>query len=433
MHREPGSGTMKNVLFISYEFPPTINIASLQACNYVRHLQDFGWRPHVLTVRENGFGESTDKSLMDKIPAGVQITRTGYFNIRQPSLLFRKFPNSIAARALRRFCANLPPDEQIGWLLYAYFHALKIIRSHQIDAIYTLSAPYTSHLIGYLLKRKTGLPWAAHFEDEWTENPNRNYPFIFQRKFDTWLERKILYSPEHIFLAWAGMASLFPIDISAKSSTVTIAYDETDFQTVSDKEERNNKFCITYTGSLYNYRKATNFLSAIDKLLTEGRLEISKVELIFIGRTRDVALTGFENSPAAKVIRRVGLLSHHQVFSYLKRASILLLIMDQLDRAKHCILGKTFEYIASGRPILALGPREGAIPDLIRRTRTGVVVEYDDVEEIKKAVLHMYRRWEKGELSIEPDWQEVGRHEAKEVTKNLARVLDSITEDRHNA
>lgn len=417
---------MKNVLFISYEFPPKINMGSLQACTYARYLQNFGWNPHVLTVKKGGFGEPVDELLMDKIPSEVQITRTGYLEVRQPSLLFRKFPESRLAHALIRLWDNLPPDEQIGWLPFAYFQAMRIICSQQIDAIYTLSGPYTSHLIGYLLKKKTGLPWAAHFGDEWTQNPNRLYPLALQRRLDAWLEQETLNLADQIVLAWPGMVSLFPIDISSKSSTVTLSFDETNFQTLSDKK-RTDKFCITYTGSLYNYRKATSFLRAMEDLLSEKQLAIDRVELLFMGQARSVAFSGFENSLAAKVIRCVGLLPHCQVFDHLKQASVLLLIMDQLNRAKHCIQGKTFEYIASGRPIIALGPSEGATPEIIRRTKTGVVVNYDDIEGIKTAILSMYNRWEKDELSIEPDWQEISRHEAKEVTKELAQVLDRIT------
>ncbi len=417
---------MKNVLFISYEFPPKINMGSLQACTYARYLQNFGWNPHVLTVRKGGFGEPVDELLMDKLPSEMQITRTGYLEVRQPSPLFRKFPESRLAHALIRLWDNLPPDEQIGWLPFAYFQAMRIICSQQIDAIYTLSGPYTSHLIGYLLKKKTGLPWAAHFGDEWTQNPNRLYPLALQRKIDAMLEQWTLHSADQIVLAWSGMVSLFPIDISTKSSTVTLAFDETNFRTLSN-EKRSDKFCITYTGSLYNYRKATSFLRAMEDLLSEKQLAIDRVELLFMGQARSVAFSGFENSLAAKVIRCVGLIPHCQVFDHLKQASVLLLIMDQLNRAKHCIQGKTFEYIASGRPILALGPLEGTTSDLIRRTKTGVVVDYEDVEGIKKAVLDMYTSWEKDELSIEPDWQEIGRHEAKEVTKELAQVLDRIT------
>ena len=63
---------------------------------------------------------------------------------------------------------------------------------------------------------------------------------------------------------------------------------------------------------------------------------------------------------------------------------------------------------------------------MIRRTRTGVVVDYENIEGIKKAILNMYTKWENGELSIEPDWQEIGKNEAKRVTMKLAHVLNGI-------
>ena len=417
---------MKNVLFISYNFPPMLNVASLQAYTYVRHLQKYDWNPHVLTVKKGDWWEPVDNSLMGKIPPVVHVSRTRYFNINYMSLLLRYFPSSIPVRIIEKVGACLPPDGQIGWLPFAYRQAMRIVRSQRIDAIYTLSAPYTSHLIGYLVKRKTGIPWVAHFGDEWTQNPNRRYPFVWQRRVDAWLERLTLDSADQIVLAWAGMESLFPIEISAKSSVVTLSFEETDFRSPANERKGENKFCITYTGSLYSYRIAINFLKAMEELLAEKKLAINKVDLLFIGRARSIAFTGFENSHVSQVVRCIGMISHDQIVGYLKQASVLLLIMDQLDRATYCIQGKTFEYIASGTPILALGPQDSATSELIRRTKTGIVVNYEDIEGIKKAILNMYTKWGNGELSIEPNWQEIGKNEARVVTMKLAQTLDHI-------
>ncbi|MFX6461567.1 hypothetical protein ABTG33_18475, partial [Acinetobacter baumannii] len=67
----------------------------------------------------------------------------------------------------------LVPDDQILWFPYAMKKGLEIFKQHQIDVVFSTSGPYTNHLVGLYLKRKTGLPWIADFRDPWTQNMHR--------------------------------------------------------------------------------------------------------------------------------------------------------------------------------------------------------------------------------------------------------------------
>jgi glycosyltransferase involved in cell wall biosynthesis len=60
--------------------------------------------------------------------------------------------------------------------------------------------------------------------------------------------------------------------------------------------------------------------------------------------------------------------------------------------------GKLFEYLAAGRPILALVPPDGAASDLVRAADAGIVVAPDDVGAIKSAIEELVQRWRSGTL-----------------------------------
>jgi glycosyltransferase involved in cell wall biosynthesis len=73
-------------------------------------------------------------------------------------------------------------------------------------------------------------------------------------------------------------------------------------------------------------------------------------------------------------------------------------VPDADGRGKGVLSGKVFEYIAAGRPILAVVPPDGAAAELIRETRAGTVVAPDDVAGIRAALEVLHARYLDGGL-----------------------------------
>lgn len=162
---------MHNVLMILYYFPPLGGIGTLRSLGHVKHLPALGWKPYVLSVRESTRLGVIDETLVGKVPSDVELFRTNFLDIRRPFQIFSYLPFFKLSRYLSQAYRLLPPDHFIGWIPFSYNKAIKIIARDNIDALYTLSSPYSSHLIGLLLKKKLKIPWVADFGDEWTRNP----------------------------------------------------------------------------------------------------------------------------------------------------------------------------------------------------------------------------------------------------------------------
>jgi glycosyltransferase involved in cell wall biosynthesis len=79
--------------------------------------------------------------------------------------------------------------------------------------------------------------------------------------------------------------------------------------------------------------------------------------------------------------------------------ALLLLVPDAGGRGKGVLSGKVFEYLAAGRPILAVVPPDGAAAELIRETSAGTVVAPDDVEGIARALRDLASRHANGGLA----------------------------------
>jgi hypothetical protein len=85
--------------------------------------------------------------------------------------------------------------------------------------------------------------------------------------------------------------------------------------------------------------------------------------------------------------------------------------------------GKLFEYIGSRKPIFGLVPN-GVARSTITESKAGRVVNPDDVQGIKKAIIEYYALWEKNQLpEIDPEFAHY--YDRIKLTGELARELSS--------
>ena len=82
--------------------------------------------------------------------------------------------------------------EPLSYIWNAYKSCLNICRAHKIDVI-TVQDPFITGFIGYLLKRKLGIPLAVQLHGDIFDNPNwlrENYKNPFFNIFGKWLIKR---------------------------------------------------------------------------------------------------------------------------------------------------------------------------------------------------------------------------------------------------
>ena len=116
----------------------------------------------------------------------------------------------------------------------------------------------------------------------------------------------------------------------------------------------------------------------------------------------------------------IGYVPHGEVIEYQKKANLLLLMINNTPNAKGIITGKVFEYIASKRPILVVGPEDGDLSTIINTTKSGIVCGFDDVKKLKLTLLRLYNN----EINFEPNPAAYSR---QSLTKKLSEILNQLT------
>ena len=159
----------KSLLMVVYFFPPLAGAGAQRPLKFAKFLPNFGWRPVILTVKNPDWYYAMDFDLLHDVPRSALIKRS--IMIKSAWLYYLLNPLRVKAFEKRISRLFIQPDNQIGWIPFAYWRAKDLIAKGEITCIYTTSGPLSSHIIGLLLKQRTGLPWIADFRDEWVDQP----------------------------------------------------------------------------------------------------------------------------------------------------------------------------------------------------------------------------------------------------------------------
>jgi glycosyltransferase involved in cell wall biosynthesis len=136
-------------------------------------------------------------------------------------------------------------------------------------------------------------------------------------------------------------------------------------------------------------------------------------------------------SPATRIH---GFLSHDESRALVRTADLLFLPMHDLPVGVRATVvpGKTYEYIASGRPILAAVP-DGDARDLLAATGTAALCRPKDSNAMATAIIETYERSRAGHPGQSPNEGVLRRHEYRSLAGELAAVFDRLTVTRPSA
>lgn len=435
---------MKNVLVIAYYFPPSGGPGVQRVLKHIQYLPEFGWNPIVLTV-SNGDYPARDESLLAKIPKNIHVERT---HIYEPYDIYRKFVglkaktpidvNTIkkdhAERSTQEKIAEFIratlfiPDARIGWLATGISAGKRLIHEHSIEAIYSSSPPYTCSLLARALKRATGKRWIAGFRDPWTGFLSTPKRWFLPAAIDRHLERSVFSEADAVEVAWEGIIKdvngKYPDLDFSKFHHVTNGFDSADFPDMTTEPPRQDtRFTLTYTGSMYGRRTPASVFAALEMLIAQGAVRPDELCLRFIGRFGNEVQEMFANATFSDSIEVISYVPHAESVRWLFRSDVLLLVVDEAKDSEEIVPGKVYEYIGTGKPVLAIAPQHSAIAELIRSTNAGFVAHQSEIEktaELLRTMIHAHRT---ATPITAPNMQEIQRFERRESARELAKLL----------
>lgn len=391
--------SLSKVLLITYYWPPSGGAGVQRSLKFVRYFRDFGIEPIVITVNpEKASYPVLDPSLKADIPAGIKVYTTASFeplNILSGIAGKKNVPYGGFANAnkesrtqtlLRWVRGNFfIPDARVGWVRYAVKEAIRIIEKEGIKTVLISSPPHSSQLIGLKLKKRfPDLCWVADLRDPWTD--------IYYYKdllhtaaaasLDKKYERQVLEQADAVVVVSEPIRQQF-LTKSDKINPTAIhvipnGYDEEDFK--EDIQPDPDYFTISYVGTMADSYEPMSFFKALKELTRQAGKR--KLRFRFVGTTPWTLKQKTEDLGLSECVEWKGLVSHREAIHYMKSSDVLLLLIPVIEGAEGILTGKLFEYLGSGRPILGLGPANGAAAAIINECEAGKMFEREQEGEM---------------------------------------------------
>lgn len=431
----------RRVLLVAYYVPPAGGPAVQRVLQFIEHLPEEGWEVEVLTVQEGAY-PNRDPSLLASVPSSTPIHRTLsvdpvalYARLRGggkdalPAGSLGEEGDSLLEKGARWIRANLfIPDARIGWWPFAVWRGKRLLETGRFDAIVSSGAPHSVHLIGRTLHRSTGTPWIADLHDPWTDiSYYDEFPHTrWAERLDAHFERSVLSEANTVTTVSPTWADLFASKAENRYAVVENGFDPATFESVTPPLAED--FVLAHVGKLYASRNPTVLWEALAALRDEERIPRLTVQLT--GTVDPVVRQSIERHGLSPIVEVNDFVPHDEAVRRMARSTLLLLLIEPFAQANGMITSKLYEYLASGRPILGVGPSGGDADALLREHEAGEVVSWTDVERAKEVIVAHYEAWASGTPASGAAWDDIQVHNRLHQARRLAGELESVVDSR---
>ena len=319
------------------------------------------------------------------------------------------------------------PSNELGWIISGTLKGVKVVNSEKIDLIFVSCPPYTLAINGVILKMVTKKPLIIDFRDGWTLDPYITYLTSVHKIIDTFLHQKVMEKADRIICISNSMRKEFCITFPLCDKKVIVV--PNGFDAIPLKHHNSiGKFTIAFIGSTYNcsqYRSPLIFFEALKNIIIAGKISEGDMNVIFFGDNSKELIEMIDNFKFNKFIKFSPRVSQNEATDCMLNSNLLLLI----ERST-ALTTKAFEYLASGKPILAI-ISNGELAELIRDySDNSYISTSENVDEIAEAKARdAYTKWINGELKLTV-YEKLKRFREKfdreSLTGEVSKAFDSL-------
>lgn len=289
------------------------------------------------------------------------------------------------AVAQRGLGVVLFPDESVTWVPKAVRMARQQFGGRHPDVVLSMAPRFSAHLAAERLARLWHVPWVAEFQDPFVGNVFTAWPTPLHQAAAALLERRWIQDAAAVTTTTESlrrqMLARYP-RLADKIAVIPNGYDPVDPDPVALDR---NHLHIVHCGQLYGGRVPDHFLSAIADLGRRRPDLARRLRVHFVGPVSQRVETVARRLGLVETVQSEGVAPHARSMGWMRAADLLLLIKHVSPLAAPQVPTKLYEYLSTGKPILALA-HESELAQILRRAGAGVIVPPSDVDAISRAV-----------------------------------------------
>lgn len=439
---------MRRVLIITYYWPPSGGSGVQRWLKMSKYLPENGWQPVVYTA-DNAEYPMEDKSLDSDVAPETEVIRQP---IVEPYSFYKKFLGIKKGEKVKAGFINegakktgwkenlsvwvrgnfFIPDARCWWIKPSVKYLTNYLKEHPVDAIVSTGPPHSMHLIARALHRKFNIPWVADFRDPWTD-----IDFYKDLKLTPWADRKhhrlerqvLTEATKVVTIGWdcaKGLEQLGAKDVAV----ITNGYDfdqpivEVHHDT-SMLDQGTLPFTMSHIGIIGANRNPETFWQAFADIVETFPETSQPIRIRLIGQVDNSVLESIKRHNIEKYVEITPYIPHNQVLEEQQKSAVLLLFINNSPNAKGVLTGKLFEYLASGRPILCIGPEDGDSARVLNETETGITVGFNNKEKMITVISDLYQKYVDNQLESQQS-SLVEKYSRRNLTKDFVKILNEI-------
>ena len=424
---------MKKALVITYYWAPAGGPGVQRWLKFVKYLRDFGVEPIIYTPLNPTY-PMVDTHIADDLPQDLTLLKTKIWEPYSLASLFSKektkkisagiIPSkklSWMDKCLLWVRGNLfIPDARILWVRPSVRFLTDYITAHNIDTIITTAPPHSIHLIGLHLKEKfPSLRWIADFRDPWTNIGYHSQLLLTAKsaRKHLSLEQKVLQTADTLIVTSPSTQREFQAKTQKPIVLITNGYDNT----FTEKIPLSPSFLLSHIGSLLSERNPETLWKVLGEMIQENTDFRKDLRICLAGKVSEEVFASIDRYGLSSFLEYKGYLSHTEALTLQHTSQLLLLLEINHPKTEGIIPGKLFEYMASQRPILALGYQQWDVKDIISQTQTGTTLSVTDANAIKQAINHYYTLYKDNNLYSQP--LSIESYHRKALTQKLSKII----------
>lgn len=437
------SGGVMHIVIVTHYYPPLNAIASFRPASFARYFAESGIDVTVLTTEKSIAEGSLDLSVfkhprltVHEIPyKKLQFWRKPSVespagnHVAQPVVPASSF-KTILTRA-RRWgvaCLGSLVDYQYFWTREAVHKFEEIHAQKPVDLLISSFGPPASHFIASsVIQKHRNIRWIADYRDLWSQRHIMTAKGIF-KIVERYIEKRTVKSASHLTTVSQPLEAKLQELVNGKIP-VSIVYNGYDSELDPSKfisgRMINQKMHIVYTGTIYEGRSDPSPLfQAIAELAAEDVITEEDITVSFYGNRMANLSQLVEKYKVSAWVELKGAVTHTESLLAQQNADFLLFLESNKPDARGVLTGKLFEYITTGKPILAVGVDAFcASAQVIRETDTGEVFS-TDVIRIKN---YLKQVWiDKRESLRSPKLDVIATYSRKQQSAKMMEIIGGL-------
>ena len=417
------------VLIITYYWPPAGGSGVQRWLKFVKYLRDFDIEPIVFTADDPDYAIK-DESLLEEIPQELEVLKQ---RIWEPNKLMGKGKQTSAGFLNPRptFFGQIShyiranyfiPDARKYWIKPSVKFLKAYLKNSDVDIIITTGPPHSLHLIGLELKKTLPIKWIADFRDPWTEIDYFHQLPLTKKSLAKHkeLEEEVIQNADAVLVVGDTMRS----KMEALNKNIHVITNGFDGELSSYQTDLGKKFTMTHVGMMNADRNPKMLWKVLKDIMLNDPDFKENFQLKLVGKIAPAILSDIQFYDLEKHVSIVDYLPHKEVLEVQRSSQILLLAVNNVPSAKGIITGKIFEYLQAKRPILAIGPTDGDMAEIINSTNSGKIIGFEDSDDLKSVILDYYNSYKNGDLNVNSD--NIEQYHRKSLTKELSQVIKNL-------